>query len=237
MTATVCPEPGSSHVDRGLTDTARSALSPDAWVAELALRDVDDVIADSTRLTAILEDLLLAADPLGRRVHVAVDLTELCRGALHAAAPDALARGIDLTGPDPDDPPVQVLGSVVALDRALTALIDNALRHARSTVSVGVTQDREALVDVADDGPGIDPALAPRLFTRFASGPPTPQAGQRRYGLGLSLVAEIAAAHGGHVELLDQARAAQHTDRSHRTVLRITLPLSRPADSAVGPAR
>jgi two-component system OmpR family sensor kinase len=212
---------------RRVHDGVDPALPPDARLAETALRDVEDVIADSTRLTAILEDLLLAADPLARRVHVPVDLTELCRCALHAAVPDALERGIDLAGPAADDPPVQVLGSTVALQRALTALIDNALRHARSAVSVGVTQDREALVDVADDGPGVDPALAPRLFTRFAGGPLAATTGRRRYGLGLSLVAEIAAAHGGRVELLDDARSAQSADGSHRTVLRVTLPVDR----------
>ena len=203
----------------------------DARLAELALHDVEDVIADSTRLTAILEDLLLAADPLGRRVHVPVDLTELCRSALRAASADALERKIHLSGPAPDAPPVQVLGSTVALHRALIALLDNALRHARSTVSISVTGHRVAQVDVADDGPGIDPALIARLFTRFASEPPVgPQAGHRHYGLGLSLVAEIAAAHGGRVELLDPGSGG-------RTVLRITLPLHRVAGPDGPPRR
>ena len=215
-------------------DTGHEEL-PDTRVAEFALRDVEDVVADSTRLTAILEDLLLAADPLGRRVHVPVDLTELCRGALRAAAVNAVERGIDLRGPGVDNPPVVVLGSVVALHRALLALIDNALRHAHHTVSVSVTGDREARVDVADDGSGVDPTLVPRLFTRFASGPPTAPTERRRYGLGLSLVAEITAAHGGHVELLDRAETAEEP---RRTVLRITLPLTRPAvlDAAARPS-
>ena len=187
----------------------------DARLAELALHDVEDVIADSTRLTAILEDLLLAADPLGRRVHVPVDLDR--------ALPERPARRLGRRprtqdSPEragPDAPPVQVLGSTVALHRALIALLDNALRHARSTVSISVTGHRVAQVDVADDGPGIDPALTPRLFTRFASGPPAgPQAGHRHYGLGLSLVAEIAAAHGG--------RSSSSIRIRGRTVLRIT---------------
>jgi signal transduction histidine kinase len=114
----------------------------------------------------------------------------------------------------------------VALHRALLALIDNALRHARCTVSVSVAGDREATVEVADDGPGIDPTVAPRLFTRFASGPPAPPTDGRHYGLGLSLVAEIAAAHGGRVELRDLRGADQPIGGSHRTVLRITLPLN-----------
>jgi signal transduction histidine kinase len=210
-------------IDSGRDGGTDPPPRPDARVAELALHDVADIVADTTRLTAILEDLLLAADPLGRRVHVPVDLTELCRDTLRAAAPDALERGIDLSGPGPDDPPVQILGSAVGLQRALAALIDNALRHARHTVTVSVTHDRDALVDVADDGSGIDPELAPRLFARFASGAPTSPTSPRRYGLGLSLVAEIAAAHGGRVELLDDASGAQAGD-TRRTILRLTLP-------------
>jgi signal transduction histidine kinase len=223
------PTPGMrERAPAGATvNSTRPKRLPDTQVAKLALHDVEDIVADSTRLTAILEDLLLAADPLARRVHVPIDLTELCRGALHAASPDALDRGIILTGPAPDAPPVHVLGSTVALHRALIALIDNALRHARSTVSVSVTEDRVALVDVADDGLGIDPALTPRLFTRFANGPPAPQTGHRRYGLGLSLAAEIATAHGGRVELVDHGSTAPTTDGSRETVLRITLPLNR----------
>ena len=68
----------------------------DARLAELALHDVEDVIADSTRLTAILEDLLLAADPLGRRVHRP--------GRPHRALPERPARRLGRR-PRTQDPP------------------------------------------------------------------------------------------------------------------------------------
>jgi len=88
----------------------------------------------------------------------------------------------------------------VALNRALTALVDNALRHAHSTVVVTADRRREqAVVAVSDDGPGVDPQLRPRLFDRFATGAPDLEQERRRYGLGLALVAEIAASHGGGV--------------------------------------
>jgi hypothetical protein len=144
-----------------------------------------------------------------------------------AASADAVDRGIDLIAPASDAAPVQVLSSTVALHRALIALIDNALRLVRTEVSVAVTGDHVALVDVADDGPGIDPTLASRLFTRFASGPPAPPTGSRHYGLGLSLVLEVAAAHGGRVELLAHGSTVSTTDGSPGTVLRMTLPLNR----------
>jgi two-component system, OmpR family, sensor kinase len=208
---------------RRLRRTAPDA-APGARVAALALRDVEGVVADSTRLTAILEDLLLAADPRAHRAHVALDLTALARAARDAAAPDALAHGVTLAGPAPDHPPVLVLGAAAALHRALTALIDNAVRHARHRVEVtvgAVGAGGDAHVDVADDGPGVDPALAPRLFTRFAGGPPAVPAGPRHYGLGLALVAEIAAVHGGRVALVTPPPPGTGT------VLRVTLPRHR----------
>ena len=103
----------------------------------------------------------------------------------------------------------------MALHRALTALVDNALRHARSTVSVAAARVRDhVVVTVTDDGPGIDPQVAPRLFDRFAAGTSAAEPGRRRYGLGLALVAEIAAAHRGDVDV----------GAPPGTTLRITLP-------------
>jgi two-component system, OmpR family, sensor kinase len=59
---------------------------------------------------------------------------------------------------------------------------------------------------VADDGRGIEPDLLPRLFDRFESSLP-PGSPQRSYGLGLALVSEVAAGHGGSV-------TARNLDRS-----------------------
>jgi signal transduction histidine kinase len=207
-------------------ELAESGSSPATGVADLALRDIEGVVADSARLTDILEDLLLAADPLAQRPNVPFDLVRLCRDAVQASSVDADARGVDLTGPSGEDPPAEVRGSTAALHRALTALIDNALRHADHAVSVTVTTRRgEAVVDVTDDGPGVDPEVAPRVFTRFAAGAQDGRAGRRRFGLGLAIVSEIAAAHGGRVELLHRGRAATPDDAG-RTVLRVALPLS-----------
>lgn len=188
-------------------------------VAEQALREVDGVVADSTHLTAILEDLLLAADPLAARAQRVVDLTALCREVVSSAGAVAQERGLALRGPAAAEP-VEVVGSAVALHRALTALVDNALRHAGSSVAVTAGRDRDqAVVAVTDDGRGVDPQLVPRLFDRFATGAPTKGQGRRRYGLGLALVAEIAAAHGGNVTVGDDGGSG-----SPGTTLRISLP-------------
>ena len=193
--------------------------SDDAWtttaIAGHALDEVDGVVADTVHLAAILEDLLLAADPLAARAQRVVDLTALCHDVVRSAGAVAQERGLVLRGPAATDGPVEVAGSAVALHRAMTALVDNALRHAHSTVVVTADRRREqAVVAVSDDGPGVDPQLRPRLFDRFATGVPDLEQGRRRYGLGLALVAEIAAAHGGGVAASEPPG----------TTLRISLP-------------
>jgi signal transduction histidine kinase len=186
------------------------------------LVDVEGIVADSARLAAILEDLLLAADPLADRPHSDVDLTKVCDDAIQAAAATAIERGIGLRGPAPI-PALTVTGSPAALSRAVTALLDNAIRHASHAVSLTLThRQQRVLLDVTDDGPGIDSTLAPRLFNRFATAHTDNTAGPRRYGLGLALVAEIVAAHGGQVQLLTPE--FETTPAQQGATLRITLP-------------
>ncbi|MDN5586490.1 MAG: ATP-binding protein [Brevibacterium sp.] len=94
-----------------------------------------------------------------------------------------------------------VLGIESALRRAVLALVDNALAHERpgGHVLLRVERDRDQVkVRVSDTGIGIAPEVVPILFDRFSHGEMQP-AGSRRYGIGLSLVREIAHAHRGEV--------------------------------------
>jgi hypothetical protein len=87
-----------------------------------------------------------------------VNLTDVVRSAVAAAHAQAAEHGVRLAGPNEAEPPHHVEGSRAALHRAVTALLDNATRHASGEVAVGVVvQGAEVLVDVADDGPGVDP--------------------------------------------------------------------------------
>jgi signal transduction histidine kinase len=186
----------------------RRRLRRDPTTPGRILTELDGVVADSARLTAILEDLLLVADPLADRLTEPLDLAELARTA------DVAGHEVDVRVDAPGAVPV--VGSRTALTRALTALVDNGVRHAHTRVIVAarVEGDR-AVLEVADDGDGIDPAVAPRLFERFATGARPTDPGRRRYGLGLALVAEIAAAHHGSVELVPGGPGAR---------FRLTLP-------------
>ena len=81
--------------------------------------------------------------------------------------------------------------------------IDQALRSPPGTpvhVSLAATGDRVRLV-VADDGPGLAPEVAARVFERFYRGDPARTRARGGSGLGLSIVAAVAEAHGGRVSV------------------------------------
>jgi signal transduction histidine kinase len=182
--------------------------------------DVDGLVDDANQLAAILDDLLLAADPREEAARQPVELGALVRGAVAAAQPAAQERQVRILV-EGDEAPIRVTGSEAGLRRAVNALLDNGIRHASSTLRIVLqASGRQVRLDVVDDGPGIDQDVLPDLFTRFA---PTPADGaltaRRRYGLGLSLVSEIAARHGGSV--------SAHSTKGAGATLRLVLPVDR----------
>jgi two-component system, OmpR family, sensor kinase len=156
------------------------------------------LVADAHRLSDVVEDLLLSAS-LGehpaRKEHV--DLTGLAHASTAAASAYAGARGVtlvvDADGPAPVD------GAPGPLRRVLDALVDNAVAHTPpgGHVVIRVSAGPPARVQVVDDGVGIDPDVAPRLFDRFAHGSSTGD--RQHFGLGLALVREVVEAHDGEV--------------------------------------
>ncbi len=180
--------------------------------------DLDGVLADTGRLTEILDDLLIAADPRGEADRSDVDLASLARECVDAASGSAAQAGVALHLQAARR--VLVQGVDPALRRAVTALVDNALDHARSRVDVSVEQQPRAVrVVVTDDGPGIPEEVRPRVFERFTSSRTVDDTeGRRHYGIGLALVADVAAAHDGSVA------ATSRTDGEPGAVLTLTLP-------------
>ena len=91
------------------------------------------------------------------------------------------------------------------LSQALGNLVDNALRHGAGAITLGGRRVGAAVeLSVADEGPGLPPALAGRAFERFARGDEARARGGA--GLGLAIVRAIAEAHGGSAESAGGAR-------------------------------
>jgi signal transduction histidine kinase len=164
------------------------------------LDQLDQLVTDTRALGEVVEDLLVSAaaehQPLP---DTEVDLAEVAREVVESMSAYAQEHHVELRAEAAG--PALVRGARTALRRALTALVDNGVGHATDGGHVTVTvarRDGRVAAEVADDGVGLDPAEADRLFDRFAHG--TAGAG-RRFGLGLALVQHVARAHRGTVEV------------------------------------
>jgi two-component system OmpR family sensor kinase len=163
------------------------------------------LLEEIERLTRLAEQLLLLAradaGALEPRFQ-ALDLPELLEGVGERWRPAALERGLSLVS----DLPMQ--GSVRAdpelLRRLLDNVLDNAIRHTPPAGTVRLTAgavDGRWLIAVEDTGPGVPPELRSRIFERFTRGDAARGRETGGAGLGLSLSAAIAAAHGGTITL------------------------------------
>ncbi|WP_040523650.1 sensor histidine kinase [Gordonia araii] len=209
----------------------RTPLTAIRGYAELARRHGDDVppevahamgrvTSEAERMTHLVEDLLLLARldsgrPLEREE---VDLSQLAADVVsdaHVAGPDHEWR-LDL----PDDP-VLVTGDSARLHQVLVNLLANARVHTPpgTVITTGLTADAAtAVLTVADDGPGIDPALQPEVFTRFARGDSSRSRNGGSTGLGLSIVDAVIKAHHGTIALRSEPGSTEFTVRLPRSI-------------------
>jgi two-component system OmpR family sensor kinase len=187
---------------RGFAELYRQGAVPDRSDVDRVMRRIED---EAVRMGVLVEDLLLLARVDQQRPldHAPVDLLAVATDAVHDARAVAPDRKIDLDLLDSDVPPV-VLGDDARLRQVVTNLVGNALTHTPVTaairVRVGVRGD-EAVLEVADDGPGLAAEDAARVFERFYRADPSRTRSSGGTGLGLSIVAALVAAHGGTVEV------------------------------------
>ena len=139
----------------------------DAEIAESALRS-------SRRMRRLVADLLLLARADTGRVATRqpVDLRTIARDAVAEAAPLAGDHDLSLLLSRSGTEPI-VDGAADDLHRLVLNLVENALAHTPPGTAVEVKVDADddnAIVSVADDGPGIPAELRPRIFERFVRG-------------------------------------------------------------------
>ena len=98
----------------------------------------------------------------------------------------------------------QVVGDPAALRRVVRNIVDNARRHARSTVTVSLAEiDGTARLTIDDDGPGIAPERRADVFDRFTRLDESRTGASGHAGLGLAIVHDIVARHRGTVTVDD----------------------------------
>ena len=156
------------------------------------------VLLDVQRLGRLVDDLLLLArlDEAPNRPRQPVDLVELATEALGRYASARVPVVLDPC----QDGPCVVSADPGAVRRVLANLVDNAVRHARGSVHVTVGP---GLLRVTDDGPGIPAPDRNRVFDRFTRLQVDRGRDSGGAGLGLAIVRELVAAHGGSVTLGD----------------------------------
>jgi two-component system, OmpR family, sensor kinase len=165
------------------------------------------------RLIQLAEDLLVltrAADGQLPVRPVPTGVTELLCGVQERFADRAARRGRVIRTAAED---LRVCADPVRLRQALSNLVDNALRHGTGDVSLAARNSGEFVeIDVSDEGAGFPAEISARAFDRFSRGARA-RTGDG-VGLGLAIVAAIAAAHGGSAEIAGGAP----------TTLRLRLP-------------
>jgi signal transduction histidine kinase len=197
---------------RFVADASHELRSPVAAIrqhAEVALAHPDraptadlaaTVRAESLRMQRLVDDLLLLAKAdertLGLR-RAAVDLDDLVFDAAGRLRASTTVR-VDTTGVSAG----RVTGDAMGLLRVVQNLGENAARHARTTVSFGLSEvDNTVVLVVDDDGPGIPAPDRSRIFERFVRLDDARARDDGGSGLGLAIVAELVAAHGGSVSV------------------------------------
>jgi signal transduction histidine kinase len=171
---------------------------PDAMrVDELAAA----TLAETDRLQGLVEDLLVLArlDEGDGSVAAEVDLDDIVL-AEAARLRRMTTFEIDASGVGAG----RVHGGASALERVVRNLTENAARHARGRIALGLVQaDGHVILAVEDDGPGIAPADRERVLERFVRLDESRGRGTGGAGLGLAIVREVVASHGGEVTLGD----------------------------------
>ncbi|MFI6254064.1 sensor histidine kinase [Streptomyces sp. NPDC051016] len=193
-------------------------------------RTMTRIAGEAERLARLVEDLLKlarldesqAGHPTGTGLRLApTDLRTLAVDALHDVRALDPTRPVDLTGPGGGPlGSAAALADEAALRQVVSNLVGNAVTHtpAGSPIRIGVgTTDGHAVLEVADQGPGMTEEQAERAFERFyrADSSRSRSSGAGA-GLGLSIVRSLVTAHHGRVEL---------TTRPGRgTTFRVLLP-------------
>jgi two-component system OmpR family sensor kinase len=172
-------------------------------------------------------ELRNAVDRFGRLISDLLDIARIDQGLFEVAAQPmdlaalvrdaAAALQVPGTPIDVEAPPeLNIVADPVRIRQAVENLMANAVQHAPTDTSVrvelaGESSPPRAVVTITDQGPGIDPALLPRLFERFARSPSS-----TGLGIGLFLSRQIAEAHGGRIEVTSRV--------SGGTQFRLVLP-------------
>ena len=173
------------------------------------------ILAESDRMTELVDELLdISKIDMGRQQLALseMDVRELLYDSIRAVEPAAAADGIAIV-PDFPEEPVMVSCDDTRLRRAVTNILSNGVRYARSELRLTCrTEKRHATIRIQDDGDGIAEEDLPHIFDRFYMGK------SGKSGIGLALTKEIVHLHKGTIRAYNGETGA---------VFEISIPVSR----------
>ena len=173
------------------------------------------ILAESDRMTELVEELLNISrlDTGWQQLTLSeMDLRELLYDSLRAVEPAASHSGIIIV-PDFPEEPVMVKCDDTQIRRAVTNILTNGLRYARSELRLTCRPDkRNVMIRIQDDGNGIAEEDLPHIFDRFYMGK------KGKSGIGLALTKEIIHLHKGKIRAYNG---------EHGAVFEISIPAGR----------
>ena len=173
------------------------------------------ILAESDRMTELVEELLdISKIDMGRQPLTLseTDIRELLYDGIRAVEPAAAASGITIA-PDFPEEPIMVKCDDTQMRRAVTNILTNGVRYARSELRLTCRADRrQVTIQIQDDGDGIAEEDLPHIFDRFYMG----RSGKT--GIGLALTKEIIHLHKGTIRAYNGDAGA---------VFEISIPVSR----------
>jgi len=175
----------------------KSGMLPEGARSEI----LDDVSAQLGEFSALVGDLVaLTRDDHLQRQPERLDMSEVVEAALARAARPAASTPLH-----PRRGPVPILGDASTLERAITNLLDNAVKFSPSDGEIWVELTSAGVLTIIDSGPGVADEDLPHIFDRFYRSDRarnTPGT-----GLGLAIVTHTVEAHGGSVRAGNQPGA------------------------------
>ena len=173
------------------------------------------ILAESDRMTELVDELLdISKIDMGRQPLTLseMDVRELLYDGIRAVEPTVVSSGITIV-PDFPEEPVMLSCDDTRLRRAVTNILSNGVRYARSELRLTCRADkRHVTIRIQDDGDGIAEEDIPHIFDRFYMG----RSGKS--GIGLALTKEIVHLHKGTIRAYNGDTGA---------VFEISIPVSR----------
>ena len=195
-------------------------------------QEIVRIVRENTlSLQRLIEDLLKYHQTGGMEPATfgPVALPDVIRRVVKEQKLAALARVITV---DVQLNPVAIVGDTEKLRTVVDNLVSNAIKYSPRGGTISITlvpQGSQAVLDVADLGPGVALADRERVFDSFYTGKPPADGKVKGSGLGLAIAREYALAHGGRIEILDRS------DGQRGARFRLWLPLA--VASGESPAR